>query len=62
MIAEIAVIARNRRDRKGKTLPLMNADTTDQAKECQNCQRSPKLEGKNLTTDFTDNTDQERIE
>jgi hypothetical protein len=29
-IAGIAVIARNRRDRKSKTLPLMNADTTDQ--------------------------------
>jgi len=29
-IAEIAVIARNRRNRKGKTLPLMNADNADQ--------------------------------
>jgi len=26
MIAVIAVIARHRRNRKGKTLPLMNAD------------------------------------
>gem|GEM_PF-6489708 len=28
-IAEIAGIARNRRNRKGKTLPLMNADQKD---------------------------------
>jgi len=29
MIAEIAVIARHRRGRKGKTLPLIDTDDTD---------------------------------
>jgi len=32
-IAGIAVIARNRRHRKGKTLPLINADDADRSGE-----------------------------
>jgi hypothetical protein len=38
VIAVIAVIARNRRDRKGKTLPLINADERGSG-------RLPKLPG-----------------
>jgi hypothetical protein len=37
VIAGIAVIARDRRDRKGKTLPLINADDADQ-------ERDPEIE------------------
>jgi hypothetical protein len=41
-IAEIAVIARNRRNREGRNSPLINTDDTDQEKIAERVSEKPK--------------------